>query len=209
MSYYPVFLDIKGKRCVVVGGGTVALRKVEMLLDHEAKVTVISPHLCDELEKLEKKVEIARREYQSGDIEGAFVVVAATDDPAINERVARDAEERGILINVVDVPALSNFIVPSYLRRGGLTVAVSTGGKSPAMARKLRTELETEFGPEYAGLIAVAEEVRSELKEQEIRVSPDTWQQALELDDLLAIIRSGQKDQAKKKLYQNLLEAAD
>jgi len=77
------------------------------------------------------------------------------------------------------------------------------------MARKLRTELETEFGPEYAGLIAVAEEVRAELKEQEIRVSPDTWQQALELDDLLAIIRSGQKDQAKKKLYQNLLEAAD
>ena len=208
MSYYPVFLDIKNKRCVVVGGGTVALRKVEMLLDHEAKVTVISPQLCEELEKLGNKVEIARREYQSGDIEGAFVIVAATDDPGTNEQIARDAEESGILINVVDVPALSNFIVPSYLKRGDLTIAISTGGKSPAMARKLRTELETEFGPEYAGLIAVAEEVRAELKEQEIRVSPDAWQQALELDDLLAIIRSGQKDRAKKKLYQNLLEAA-
>ncbi len=206
MPYYPIFLDVKNKKCLVIGGGTVALRKVDMLLDCEAKVTVISPHLCDGLEKLGEKVKVARHKYRSDDIEGAFLIVAATDDPATNERIARDAEERGILINVVDVPALSNFIVPSYLRRGDLTIAVSTGGKSPAMARKLRTELETEFGPEYAGLIAVAEKVRIELKEKEIRVSGDAWQEALEIGDLLELIRSGQTEQAEKKLYQALME---
>ncbi len=206
MSYYPAFLDLRNKRCVVVGGGTVALRKVVMLLDHEARVTVISPHFCDELEKLIGKVEIVRREYQSGDIEGAFLIVAATDDPATNERVAADADKRGILINVVDVPALSNFIVPSYFRRGDLTIAVSTGGKSPALARRIRTELEEEFGPEYADLLAVAEKVRLELKEREIRVAADAWQKALQIDDLLALIRSGQQDQAKEKLYQRLME---
>ena len=136
MSYYPIFLDIKDKPCVVVGGVTVALRKVTMLLDHEAQVTVISPQLCSELETLaEGNVTVIRREYQSGDLEDAFVVVAATDDQETNEQIATDASKKGMLINVVDVPALSNFIVPSYLRRGDLTVAVSTNGKSPALSR--------------------------------------------------------------------------
>ncbi|MFO8101241.1 MAG: bifunctional precorrin-2 dehydrogenase/sirohydrochlorin ferrochelatase [Dehalococcoidia bacterium] len=207
MSYYPAFLDLRNKRCVVVGGGGVALRKVEMLLEHQAQVTVISPRLCEELERLEGKVTIAGRGYQKGDLEGAFVVVAATDDPVTNERIATDAEERGMLINVVDVPSLSNFIVPSYLKRGDLTVAVSTGGKSPALARRIRSCLEEEFGPEYADLIAVAEEVRSELKGKGIKVSPDAWQQALEIGELLELIRSGHPAEAKRKLYQTLMEA--
>ncbi len=207
MSYYPVFLDIKNKRCVVIGGGTVALRKVNMLLDHEAQVTVISPQLCSELEKLaENKVRVIRREYLLGDMEEAFVVVAATNNPVANEQIAREASEKGKLINVVDVPALSNFIVPSYLRRGDLTVAVSTNGKSPALARKIRTELEEKFGQEYAPLIAIVEEVRSELKANGIMVSTETWQRALDLDGLLDLIRSGQVSQAKAKLIESLEE---
>ncbi|NQT72908.1 MAG: bifunctional precorrin-2 dehydrogenase/sirohydrochlorin ferrochelatase [Chloroflexi bacterium] len=207
MSYYPIFLDVKGKRCLVIGGGSVALRKTNMLIDHEAKVVVISPQLCTELEELGEKIITVRREYQTGDLDGAFVVVAATDNQAINEQIATDASEKGILINVVDVPDLSNFIVPSYLRRGDLTIAVSTNGKSPALSRKIRTKLEDAFEQEYADLIAVVEEVRVELKSKGITVPAETWQQALDLDSLLGLIGSGKSDQAKLKLIQALKEA--
>jgi len=208
MSYYPVFLDIRNKRCVAVGGGVIAQRKINMLLDHEAQVTVISPQLCSELEKMaESTITVIRREYQAGDLEGAFVVVAATDNQAINEQVATDASEKGVLINVVDVPALSNFIVPSYLRRGDLTIAVSTNGKSPALARKIRTKLEDAFEQEYADLIAVVEEVRAELKAKGVTTSAEAWQKALDIDDLLDLIRAGQISQAKAKLTQALEEA--
>ena len=208
MSYYPVFLDIKNKRCVVVGGGTVALRKVNMLLDHEAQVTVISPQLCSELAKMaESTISLIHREYQTGDLYRAFAVVAATNNPTTNEQVATDASERGVLINVVDVPALSNFIVPSYLRRGDLTIAVSTNGKSPALSRKIRTRLEDVFEQEYADLITVVEGVRAELKSEGIKVSAKTWQEALDLEGLIDLIRSGQPEQAKAKLKETLGEA--
>ena len=208
MSYYPIFLDIKNIRCVVVGGGVVALRKTSMLLDHDAQVTVISPQLCPELEKMAgNTITAVRREYEIGDLKGAFVVVAATDDQTINEQVATDASEKGILINVVDVPALSNFIVPSYLKRGDLTIAVSTNGKSPALSRKIRIKLEEAFEREYAQLIAVVEEVRTELKTKGIEVSSEVWQAALDLDGLLDLIRSGQANQARAKLQESLMEA--
>ena len=205
MSYYPVFLDIKDKKCVVVGGGTVALRKVNMLLDHQARVTVISPRLCDELEEMvDDTITVIQREYQSGDLEDAFVVIAATDDQEINQQIADEASESGKLINVVDVPALSYFIVPSYLRRGDLTVAVSTNGKSPALARKIRTELEEKFPKEYAQLITMVDEVRSESKKKGVTVSADAWQRALDISDLMDFIRSGELSQAKAKLIQAL-----
>ena len=202
MSYYPVFLDIKEKRCVVIGGGNVALRKVNMLLDHTAGVEIISPELCSELSQLvtEGKVKAIQREYEPSDLDGAFLVVAATADSETNEQVAKEATERGILINVVDVPKLSNFIVPSYLRRGDVTIAVSTGGKSPALARKIRTELEQSFGDEYATLASLADEVRSELRQRKIIVPADTWQQALDIDMLTELLRLGHRDQAKKRL---------
>ena len=206
MPYYPIFLDIKEKRCVVIGGGIVALRKVNMLLDHEAQVEVISPQLCPELSELAANgmVKAVLREYEPGDLQGAFVVVAATDDSQINEQVAREAMQQGILINVADIPELSNFIVPSYLRRGDVTVAVSTGGKSPALARKIRLELERGFGEEYALLATLIDEVRSELKQQKITILGDVWQQALDLDILLELLRSGQRGEAKKRLWDTL-----
>ncbi len=207
MAYYPVFLDIEGKRCVVVGGGAVGLRKVRMLLDFGANVTVISPHLCSELRELadEDRVDTVKREYETGDLEEVFLVVAATDDMAINTRVAEEATRKGKLINVVDVPRLSNFIVPSYLRRGDLTVAVSTNGKSPALARKIRTEMERHIGDEYAMLTSLIDEVRCQLKGRDIAPSTGRWQQALDLEALLGLLRSGQHAEAKERLL-SLLE---
>ncbi|MBT4511759.1 MAG: bifunctional precorrin-2 dehydrogenase/sirohydrochlorin ferrochelatase [Chloroflexi bacterium] len=211
MSYYPMFLDLKEKRCVVIGGGNVALRKVNMLLDHSAKIEVVSTEFCEGLEALAKNdiIKVIRRSYETGDLEGMFIVIAATDNRETNERITAEANERGILINVVDTPDLCNFIVPSYVRRGDVTLAISTNGRSPALARKLRTELEKQFGEEYAQLAEVAAEVRSELKQKGIAVSSEKWQDALDLDGLLDLIRSGQKDKVRNRLWYDLGEAVD
>lgn len=206
MPYYPIFLDIKNRRCLVVGGGAVAFRKVNMLLDHEANVEVISPQLCPELDEMvnRNQIRLKLREFEEGDLEGSFVVVAATDNPETNERIAREATQRGILLNVVDVPRLSNFIVPSYLRRGDLTLAISTNGKSPALARKIRLELESKFDEDYAFLISLVDEVRRELKGESITVSPDSWQKALDIEKLLEMLRSGNRSEARITLMNEL-----
>ncbi len=209
MSYYPIFLNIRGKRCVVIGGGEVALRKVRMLLDFGGEVEVISPKLCPELAALERegKVKALPREYRPGDLEGAFVVIAATDHPSINEQVTEEAGAAGALLNVVDTPGLSNFIVPSYLRRGDLTVAVSTSGKSPALARRIREDLEEYFGDEYAALVEIVEEVRSELKSRGSAVSAGAWEEALDLGALLELLRGGNRNGARDRLMKALMEA--
>ncbi len=204
--YFPIFLGLSGKRCVVVGGGEVALRKVRALLEHEAEVKVISPKLCPELAQMAEKkiIQVLPRVYDHGDLEGAFMVIAATDDGMINRKVADEARQRGVLVNVVDDPEQSAFIVPSYLRRGALTIAVSTAGKSPALARKIRTRLEKDFGAEYASLAIIASEVRSELKQQGIKVNGDTWQEAIDLDALTQMLKAGQSEKAKATLLTNL-----
>lgn len=204
--YYPIFLGLGGKRCVVVGGGQVALRKVRTLLEHEAEVKVISPDLCPELSQMAEKkiILVAQRGYNGGDLEGAFVAIAATDDSMINHKVADEARQRGVLVNVIDEPEHSDFIVPSYLRRGAVTIAVSTDGRSPALARKIRTRLENDFGAEYASLAIIASEVRLELKEQGIKVNGEAWQEALDLEALIQMLRAGQSEKAKAALLANL-----
>lgn len=202
MSYYPIMLDIEGKRCVVIGGGQVALRKVETLLKHGAVVEVISPEMCPGLEQLASSgsVKVARRTYRAGDLQDAAVVISATDDSETNRSASQEALKSGTLVNVVDVPELSSFIVPSTLRRGDLTVAVSTNGRSPALARRIRAELEKDLGEEYSLLVSLADEVRSELKRDGISIPGEAWQQALELESLLALLRAGRWDEAKKQL---------
>ena len=204
--YYPVSLDINGKRCVVVGGGEVALRKVNVLLEHEAIVQVISPELCAELEDLYAagRIMTAKRPYADGDLAGAFVVISATDDVEANRKVAAGAEKLGVLINVVDTPNLSNFIVPSHLRRGDLTVAVSTGGKSPALAHRIKEELENIFGDDYATLLALVGRVRSELRQSGVTATGEDWQRALDINMLLTLIREGKIDEAKQRLMESL-----
>ncbi|MCL4424381.1 MAG: bifunctional precorrin-2 dehydrogenase/sirohydrochlorin ferrochelatase [Firmicutes bacterium] len=151
-TYFPILLDLKGRSCVVVGGGEVASRKVTALLEAGAVVKVISPTVTSLLARLaaEGRIQHQSEAYSPGDLRGAFLVIAATDDEEVNRLVNREAEERSQLINVVDVPELSSFIFPSVLRRGALTVAVSTGGASPALAAGLRRRLEGILGQEYA-----------------------------------------------------------
>ena len=204
--YYPIFLNVRGRKCVVVGGGAVALRKTEALLKHGAQVEVISPVLCSRLNQLVEKKAICwrQKDYQVGDLDGALLAVAATDDIETNERVAKGAKQEKILVNVADNLQSSGFIIPSYFNRGDITIAVSTSGKSPALARKLRSQLEEEFGAEYALLASMVSEVRSQLKQSGVSVDSDTWQKALDIDSLLDLLRAERAQEAKDVLLNNL-----
>ena len=202
-SYYPVFLNINEKRCVVVGGGQVALRKVQTLLEYGAKVDVISPEICLELAAI-PGISIQLRQYQPGDLKGAFLAIVATDDHETNHQVAREARSQKVIVNVVDDAGYCDFILPSLVRRGDMTIAVSTAGRSPALARKLRTRLEQDFGEEYAALVQLIDEVRRELKQRGILVDSETWQDALELDSLTGLVKLGQTGKARVLLTEGL-----
>jgi len=204
--YCPLFLNIRGKKCLVVGGGTVALRKIEALLKHGAQVEIISPVLCTRLNQLVESEAIhwLRRDYQMGDLKDALLAIATTDDVKTNERIAEEARQRKILVNVVDNPQLSDFIVPSYFNRGNIAIAVSTSGRSPALARKLRSQLEREVGIEYAQLTLIVEEVRFELKQQGVSIDSDTWQKALDLDLLIKLVKAGRTQEARNTLFNDL-----
>ncbi len=165
MRYYPVYLDICQKPCLVVGGGGVATRKVKGLLEYDAKVTVISLAVSAELEKLaeEGRVTLKQRAYQPGDLAGMLLVIGATSDMALNESISHEAEQENILCNIADVPRVCNFILPSVVRRGDLQIAISTGGNSPAFAKYLRKSLESQFGQEYADFLFLMGRLREKL----------------------------------------------
>ncbi|MGH7785338.1 MAG: precorrin-2 dehydrogenase/sirohydrochlorin ferrochelatase family protein [Candidatus Binatia bacterium] len=166
MTYYPIFLRLGGRRCVVIGGGRVAARKVDSLLDAGAVVTVVAPRLTAALAARaeRREVEWIERGYAAGDLAGAALAYAATDDEALHARLADDAAAAGILLNVVDRPQWCGFIVPSLLTRGALTVAVSTGGGSPALARRVRQDIERALGPEYERALDVLARLRRHLQ---------------------------------------------
>ena len=151
MQYYPIFLDLRAHPCLVIGGGTVAERKVESLLQAHAQVTVISPTCTPRLRSwaAEQVITLYERSYRPGDLQGFSVAFAATNDETLHEQIAAEARKAGVLLNVVDCPALCSFIVPAIVSRGDLTLAISTGGASPALAKKIRKTLEQHFGPEY------------------------------------------------------------
>lgn len=205
-TYYPIFIQMSGKNCVVVGGGEVAERKVSALLEHGASVTVISSFICKELANLAEKgkIKILNRDYQFGDLEDTYIAIAASDDPDVNLAIAKEGKNRGILINVVDNPEYSDFIVPSLLRRGDISIAVSTAGKSPALSRKIRTHLEDIFVPEYKSLLFLVAEVRQELLKKDMHVDADIWQEVLELDSYVNMIKEGKYNQAKEQLMSDL-----
>jgi len=168
MKYFPVNLDISGRSCVVIGGGKVAARKVVGLLSCCGMVRVISPELVSELQKLEKagKVEWRKRQYRRGDLAEAFLVIAATDDEAVQAEIFSEAEQNGQLINVADVPQRCNFILPAIVQRDDLTISISTAGKSPALARKLKQKIEELIGPEYGTLAEIMGLLRPEVLKQ-------------------------------------------
>jgi precorrin-2 dehydrogenase/sirohydrochlorin ferrochelatase len=163
-SYYPLFVNLRGKKVVVVGGGKVAERKILSLLKAGADVTVISPKITKKIEneRCKGNLKLINRQYRNGDLDNAFLVIAATDCPVTNEKASKDAP---CLLNVVDTPRLCNFIVPSTVNRGPLTIAVSTGGVSPALSRSIRRELEKEFGSEFAHYLESLRKIRAEAVE--------------------------------------------
>ena len=156
--FYMTCLDLEGRSCLVVGGGTVALEKVRGLLECGARVTVVAPQIVDELRALD--VELVRRGYRTADLDGRFLVVAATSTSSLNRRVFREAEARSLLCNVVDVPELCSFILPAVVRRDPIAVAVSTGGASPALAQRIRDDIAGVIGPEHAELALRLRELR-------------------------------------------------
>jgi len=167
-TYMPVMLDCAGRACVVIGGGRVAERKVSELLACSALVTVISPEVTPVLRQHHEqgKLNWLPRSYAPGDLAGAFMAHAATNDPEVNRRIAEEAADRGILANVADRPEAGNFIHPSVLRRGRLIIAVSASGAGPLAARTIRRKLEQEFGTEYEAYLDCLYEIRKTVKEQ-------------------------------------------
>jgi precorrin-2 dehydrogenase / sirohydrochlorin ferrochelatase len=205
---YPVGLRLAGQPCLVVGGGLVAVSKVEGLLEALAVVTVVAPSVDPALEALagadrdtnrDTSVSLRRRAYQPSDLDGQRLVIAATDDPDVNHGVAGDAEARGMLVNVADDPAWCRFVLPSRVRRGPLLVTFSTGGASPALARWLRRRFTDEFGPEYETLIDLLSEARSELRRQGKPTEGLGWQEALD-SGMLELIREGNLAEARERL---------
>jgi precorrin-2 dehydrogenase/sirohydrochlorin ferrochelatase len=165
MSFYPICLDLEAKPCVVVGGGRVAERKVMGLLTCQAQVIVISPMLTEELQQqhADEIIQWIDREYQQGDLAQAFLVIAATDDEETQKQIYEEAATNNLLVNVADVPQRCNFILPATVRRGDLSLSISTAGKSPALARKIRMELEKRYGPEYKRLVDILGATRPEI----------------------------------------------
>ncbi len=164
MSYL-VNLDVRNRPALVVGAGEVAARKIRALVDAGARVTVIAPAVCDQVEGLARAgtVRVERRAYSPGDADGAFIVIAATNLDEVNREVAEDASRRGALVNVVDRPALGHFSVPAVVRRGDLTLAIATEGRCPSFSRVLREQLERQFGPEYEGVVSQLAALRDRL----------------------------------------------
>ena len=207
MNYYPICLDITDRHCIVIGGGKVAARKAQGLLDHQARVTIISPELGAESAALNAADQLIwlNRPYQEGDLQGAFLVIAATDDPKVQERIHAEAEENNILLNVADVPKWCNFILPATVRRGDLSLSISTGGKSPAMAKRMRREMEKQFGPEYEILLETLGALRPLVLDLQLPHADNKriFEQLLH-DDMVIWIRANQWDKVFNH-FQNIL----
>ena len=166
-NLYVACIDLTGKRALVVGAGPVAFEKIEGLLACDAQIRVVAPDVAGEVEGLERDglIELRRRRYEPGDLDGCFLAVAATSDTELNTRVHHDAEAASMLVNVVDVPALCNFILPAIVRTPPITIAVSTAGASPALAKRIKREAAAAFGPGYALLAAILNEERAWAKD--------------------------------------------
>jgi precorrin-2 dehydrogenase / sirohydrochlorin ferrochelatase len=207
MRYYPVFLDIAGKPVVVIGGGNIAHQKVVGLVKAGAEVTVISPHLNQEMTRLaaDGRFGHIERDYEPGDLEGYVLAFVATDDRSVNATVATEGKERRVWVNAVDDPPYCDFIMPGIAQQGDLIVAVSTSGTSPAMARKMREEIEAFLTEDWALMLELAAEVRAELREKEKLVDSEVWNKALD-GELRQLLAEGRRSEAKERLLRSLEE---
>jgi precorrin-2 dehydrogenase/sirohydrochlorin ferrochelatase len=200
-KYYPVSLDMTDKRCVIIGGGAVAERKAERLSECGAQVVVVSRSLTPVLEDRKKAdtIEHIDADYEKKTLRGAFMVIGATDRDDVNAQVSQDALSLGILVNIVDDPDRCNVILPSLLQQGDLSIAISTGGKSPALARKIREELQQQYGPEYESLLTIMGSLRKRVLAQgHASEANKAVFEALVRSDMLQAIRNGNGNLVKK-----------
>jgi precorrin-2 dehydrogenase/sirohydrochlorin ferrochelatase len=169
---FPMFLKLEGRRCLVVGAGSIAEGKIGGLIAVDAQIRVVAPEATAQVQTWagEGKIDWERRRFQPSDLEGAFLVVAATSSTAVHEEIYAEARRRSVLCNVVDVPHLCDFFYPAIVRRGSLQIAISTAGESPALSQRLRKELEQQFGPEYEAWVAAIGEARAELATRDLSV---------------------------------------
>lgn len=193
MKYYPIFLDVKDRQCLVVGGGPVGLRKAAMLEKCGAQVTVVSRDFDAGRQSRSKGgMVLKQKRYEKKDLDGIFMVLAATDDKDLNQRIYNDAAKLNILTNVADAPKISDFILPAVVAQKDLMIAVSTGGASPAVAKRIRRELSERFGPEYGQLLDLMRAVRKKLLSQDN--DPDSHKKKLHAlleKDILKKIETG------------------
>jgi siroheme synthase-like protein len=206
---YPVSLEVSGRSAVVIGDEAVRHGKADALLSAGARVTVIADPPAQALARLaDEGAMVLRRSYKPGDLAGAFVCVASSSNPDVREAIFREAEERRVLVNVMDDNPHCHFAAPAIVRRGDLLIAISTGGRSPALARRLREELEERFGPVWKDLVEVIGDVR----ERTLARLPDLaersrrWSRALDLEELEALIRTGRADEARASLEARVME---
>jgi siroheme synthase-like protein len=203
MDYYPIYLNLSRRPCVVVGGGKVAEGKVAGLLEAEARVRVIAPELTPALADwaLAGRVAHEPRAYAVGDLAGAFLVISATDEPAVNQRVWEEAEALGLLVNVVDDTPHCNFIAPAIVRPGDQAVAISTSGKAPALAVRLKEQIQAQIGPEHAHFLELAGTLREPLAERtpEFAARRALWYQLVD-SDVLDLLRRGEEAQAAARM---------
>jgi len=204
--YYPIFLDVEGRNAVIIGGGNVCARKAETMMQHGANVIVVSPEFTDEIEQWARdgRVTLRRKRYDESDLDGANIVIASTDEQSVNEQIAADSRRRRIPVNVVDVTPLCEFIVPAIVESGSIRIAVSTGGKSPAVARTLKEDLQRMIGTEYAE----ANDVLGSLRDSAKRVLPTDTDRKRFFDgiiakDILGLLRAGKRREA----YQIIADA--
>ena len=206
MALYPIFVEARGRRVIVIGGGHVGAEKVRGLLAADADVTVVSPELNEELRAHRDagRIRHIAREYMEPDLDDGYeFIMVATDDGAINAEVAAAGKRRGIWVNAADDPKNCDFILPSVVRKGKITLAASTSGSSPALARRLREELEaylTEDMPALADLLA---EVRQDVRKRGIKIDSDTWQDAID-EQLRVLLAQRKYVQARARLMERL-----
>ena len=205
MKYYPAYLDLRDRPCLVIGGGAVAERKALSLLEAGADVTVVSPSLSGKLHELSLsgKITHINRNFEEQDLSGRFLVIAATGSPDVNAHAAQVCKKKHMLVNVASPPEESTFIVPSTLERGELLIAVSTSGASPALAKKIRRELEERYGPEYATFIDKLSAVRARLRE-EVTDEKERRRilQAVVDSDAIELIRQGKTHEAEVRMLE-------
>ena len=203
MDYYPIYLNLQNRLCVVIGGGKVAEGKVEGLLATAARLRVVSPALTPALEQLvrDQRVEHLARAYRPGDLADAFLAISATGDSAVNDKVWLEANARNVLLNVVDDTPHCNFIAPAILRQGDLAVAISTSGKAPALAVRLREQIEPLVGPEHARFLELAGSLRERLADQipSFAERRALWYQLVD-SDVLDLLRRGDEAAAQARM---------